>query len=67
MFARVVAFGGGDPTRVDEIIAAIRDRFTSGPPDALRDATAFWMLVDRKRAQILGVTFFEDRAHSTGA
>jgi hypothetical protein len=60
MFARVVTFAGGDPTRVEEIIAAIRDRFTFGPPDALRDATAFWMLVDRRRAQILGVTFFED-------
>jgi hypothetical protein len=60
MFARVVTFAGGDPTRVDEVIAAIRDRFTPDPPAELGDAKGFWMFVDRKRAHILGVTLFED-------
>jgi hypothetical protein len=61
MFARVVTFAGGDPTRVDEVIAAIRDRFDPEPPAELGEAISFWMLVDRKRAHILGVTLFEDR------
>ena len=62
MFARVVTFAGGDPTRVDEVIAAIRDRFDPTPTPALADAKSFWMLVDRKRAQILGIALFEDGA-----
>ena len=62
MFARVVTFAGGDPTRVDEVIATIRARFSGeGPPEALGEAEAFWMFVDRDRAHILGVTLFEDR------
>ena len=61
MFARVVTFAGGDPTRIDEVVAAIRDRFSPGPPDGLAEAKSFWMLVDRQRAHILGVTVFEDR------
>ena len=61
MFARVVTFAGGDPTRVDEVIAAVRDRFGPNPTPALDDAKSFWMLVDRKRAHILGITLFEDR------
>jgi hypothetical protein len=61
MFARVVTFEGGDPTRVEEIIAAVRDRFDPEPPEALSESKGFWMLVDRKRAQILGVSLFEDR------
>jgi hypothetical protein len=68
MFARVVTFAGGDPTRVEEVIAAVRDRFTpdEGEPvsetaAALDEAASFMMLVDRKRAHILGITLFEDR------
>jgi hypothetical protein len=61
MFARVVTFAGGDPTRVDEVIASIRDRFTETAPEGLAEAESFWMLVDRERAHILGVTLFEDR------
>jgi hypothetical protein len=61
MFARVVTYVGGDPTRVEEIVAAIRDRFDPAPPPALDDAKSFWMLVDRKRAHILGISLFEDR------
>jgi hypothetical protein len=61
MFARVVTFAGGDPTRIDEVIATIRDRFAPDAPDAVAEAEAFYMLVDRKRAHILGVTLFEDR------
>jgi hypothetical protein len=62
MHARVVTFVGGDPTRVDEIVAAIRDRFTSGAPEGLDEMRSFWMLVDRQRARILGVSLFDDRA-----
>jgi hypothetical protein len=60
MFARVVTFAGGDPTRVDEVIAAVRDRVEEGAP-ALADASSFWMLVDRKKARMLGVSLFDDR------
>jgi hypothetical protein len=68
MFARVVTFAGGDPTRVEEVIAATRDRFTEEPDRpvsetaaALEEAESFMMLVDRQRAHILGITLFEDR------
>ena len=68
MFARVVTFAGGDPTRVEEVIAAVRDRFTSEGDEpvsdtaaALEGAESFMMLVDRNRARILGITLFEDR------
>jgi hypothetical protein len=60
MFARVVTLAGGDPTRVDEVIAAVRDRVDSGAP-ALADAKSFWMLVDRQKAAMLGISLFEDR------
>jgi len=68
MFARVVTFAGGDPTRVEEVIATVRDRFTpeEGKPvsetaAALEEAVSFMMLVDRNRGHILGITLFEDR------
>jgi hypothetical protein len=61
MFARVVTYAGGDPTRIEEVIATVRDRFSPDPPPALDDAKSFWMLVDRQRAQILGISLFEDR------
>ena len=68
MFARVVTFAGGDPTRVEEVIAAVRARFiTNGEKPAsetaaaLEEADSFMMLVDRNRAHILGITLFEDR------
>jgi hypothetical protein len=59
MFARVVTFAGGDATRVDEVIATVRDRLEPAAPE-LEDVKAFWMLVDRKRAHMLGVSLFED-------
>jgi hypothetical protein len=68
MFARVVTFAGGDPTRVEEVIAAVRDRFrtesdepVSETATALEEASSFMMLVDRERAHILGITLYEDR------
>jgi hypothetical protein len=61
MFARVVTFAGGDPTRVDEIIAAVRDRFQPEAPSALDESKGFWMLVDRQKGRILGISMFEDR------
>ena len=60
MFARVVTFAGGDPTRVDEVIAAVRDRVDSGAP-ALADSRSFWMLVDRQKAAMLGISLFDDK------
>ena len=44
MFARVVTFAGGDPTRVEEVIAAVRDRLTPETTKALDEAKGFWML-----------------------
>jgi hypothetical protein len=61
MFARVVHYAGGDPTRVEEIIAAVRDRLTPEVTPALDDAKSFWMFVDRQKAQIFGITMFETR------
>ena len=61
MFARVVTYAGGDPTRVEEIIAAVRDRLSPEVTPALGDAKSFWMLVDRQKAQIYGISMFEDR------
>jgi hypothetical protein len=61
MFARVVTYAGGDPTRVEEIIAAVRERLTPDVTPALEDAKSFWMLVDRQKAQIYGISMFEDR------
>ena len=61
MYARVVTLAGGDPTRVDEIVAAVRDRFASGAPEGLDEMQSFLMLVDHERAQILGVSLFDDR------
>ncbi len=59
MFARVVTYAGGDPTRVDEVIATIRARLQPAVPE-LEDVKSFWMLVDRKRAQMLGISLFDD-------
>lgn len=61
MFARVVTFAGGDPTRIEEVIAAVRDRLTPETTRALDDARGFWMLVDRNKGRILGISIFEDR------
>ena len=62
MYARVVTMAGGDPTRVDEIVASVRDRFASGAPEGLDEMRTFLMLVDHERAQVLGVSLFDDRA-----
>lgn len=61
MFARVVTFAGGDPTRIEEVIADVRARFDPTPPPELHEAKSFWMLVDRKKARVLGISLFEDR------
>ncbi len=61
MLARVVTFEGGDPTRVEEVIAAVRDRLSGDRPTGVEFSRGFWMLVDRKRAQILGISIFADR------
>jgi hypothetical protein len=60
MLARVVTFEGGDPTRVEEVIAAVRDRLDGEQPTGLEHARGFWMFVDRKRAHIFGISIFED-------
>ena len=61
MFARVVTFAGGDPSRVEEVIAAVRDRLTPETTQALDEAEGFWMLVDRNKGRILGISIFPDR------
>ena len=64
MFARVVTYAGGDPTRVEEIIAAVRDRLSPEVTPALGDAKSFWMLVDRQKAQIYGISILRGRRHT---
>ena len=61
MYARVVTFAGGDPSRVEEVVAAVRDRFATGPPAGLEEMRSFWMLVDHDKADMLGISLFDDR------
>jgi hypothetical protein len=61
MFARIVTYAGGDPTRVEEIIADVRDRLTQDVTQALDDSKSICMLVDRQKSQIYRISMFEDR------
>ncbi|HSC48662.1 MAG TPA: hypothetical protein VLD16_00245 [Gaiellaceae bacterium] len=61
MYARVAAFQG-DPTRVDEAIAAIRASVNSGEPPAGLENAKMMMLVNRETGKGLGVTLFETEA-----
>jgi hypothetical protein len=57
MYARVAAFENRDASRVDDLIATIKERSDAGqgPPDVKR----VLMLVDREAGTALGITFFE--------
>jgi hypothetical protein len=57
MYARVAAFENSDSSRVDELIAVVRDRASRGQD--LPEARRALMLVDREAGTALGITFFE--------
>jgi hypothetical protein len=62
VFARVAAFEGSDPSRIDEVIEGVRNEIESGmqsPPAGLEGARGTWMLVDRKTGKSLGITLFD--------
>jgi hypothetical protein len=56
MHARIAAFEG-DMSRVDDLVATIRERMRSG--EDIPGATRFLMLLDRSGGTSLGITFFE--------
>lgn len=60
MFVRIARFEGGDPGKVDQQIAEMKESVGQGPMPGLEDAKEFWMLVDRENRRGLGVTIFED-------
>ncbi len=57
MYARVAAFENRDTSRVDETIATVQERVSSGRD--LPDVKRAFMLVDRNAGTALGITFFE--------
>ena len=59
MFARIVRFEGGDPERVDEAVAALKERMTDGAPPGVEGVKEFMMLVDREGGTGLGISVFE--------
>jgi hypothetical protein len=63
MYARVARFEGGDVSRLDELVEAVRVEIESGfesPPEGLEGATGAWMLIDRENGTGLGITLFEN-------
>ncbi len=59
MFARVARFEGGDPRRLDDVIAGVREELRGPPPEGLEGARGVWMLVDRENGVGLGITLFD--------
>jgi hypothetical protein len=57
MLARVAAFEGEDPGKMEENIGQIRERTQSGPPEGV-PASGFLLLVDRA-GKSLAISFFE--------
>ena len=57
MYARVAGFENRDPSRVDELIATVKERAQEG--QGFPDAKRALMLVDRTAGTALGITFFE--------
>jgi hypothetical protein len=58
MYARVAMFQG-DPSKVDESIAAVRSQVESSNVPAGLEGAKMLMLVNRERGVGLGVTLFE--------
>jgi hypothetical protein len=62
MYARVATFEGGDPSRADEVIGAIRNMIESqwdSPPEGLETVKETWVLIDRRAGSGIGVNVFE--------
>ena len=56
MYARLATFEG-DPAKVDDVIALLRERTAGTPPPGLENAQ-FLMLVDRASGKGYGLTLF---------
>jgi hypothetical protein len=57
MYARVASFESRDTSRVDEIIATVREKIRAG--GEIPGARKFLMLLDREGGRSLGITFFD--------
>lgn len=57
MYARIVTFEGGDPTKIDETIDMIRERAATNEEEI--PAKEFMIFVDRRTGKTLGLTLFE--------
>ena len=56
MFARVATFEGGDPARIDEMVAQMEEE--GGAPEGV-PATGFLFLADRGSGKTLGIALFD--------
>jgi hypothetical protein len=56
MFARVATFEGGDPAKIDEMVAQMEGE--GGRPEGV-PATGFLFLADRSSGKTLGIALFE--------
>ena len=59
MYARVATFEG-DPAKVDDAIAMVRDEVESGETPPGLEGTKMLMLVNRESGRGLGITLFAD-------
>jgi heme-degrading monooxygenase HmoA len=57
MYARVASFEQSDASRLDELVATIRERAQAGQD--LPDARRVLILTDRAAGRMLGISFFE--------
>lgn len=65
MHARVATFENRDTTRVDELVALVKERSGAGKVPA--DALGMAMLIDRGTGTALGISLFEDEEAIRGA
>jgi hypothetical protein len=56
MFARVATFEGGDPSKIDEMVAQMKEE--GGAPEGV-PATGFLFLADRGSGKTLGIALFD--------
>ena len=59
MYARVATFEG-DPGKVDDAIAMVREEVESGETPPGLEGTKMLMLVNRESGRCLGITLFAD-------
>ena len=58
MHARVTTFEGGDPDQVRQMIAEIKERSASGPPEGV-PAVGFLLMHKADEGKVLAISLFE--------